>query len=189
MFSRYQPTSSFQTITTENKKRLIVLGIDPGLANTGWGVVEVISQQYRPVSFGVIKTDTSHSLPDRISAIAKEVGVLVDRYSCEVVSMEDIFFTKNVSSAISVAKVIGAICHEMRSKNIEVHLFSPPQIKQAVTGMGKADKNQVQQMVKLLLGMKSIPKSDHAADALADCITYAVFSQTYSRIGMKGNNS
>lgn len=167
---------------------MIVLGIDPGLADTGWGVVEVISHHYRPVSFGVIKTDTSHALPDRITAIATEVGLLVEKYSAEVVSMEDIFFTKNVSSAISVAKVIGAICHELKQRKIEVHLFSPPQIKQAVTGMGRSDKNQVQQMVKILLGMDKVPKPDHAADALADCITYAVFSQTYSRIG-KGFNA
>ena len=161
---------------------MIILGIDPGLANTGWGVVEVINQRYRPVSFGVITTKPEANLPDRIFSIVDELSKIADKYKAEVVSMEEIFFTKNISSAISVAKVMGAISFEMRRKNIEVAYFSPPQIKTAVTGIGSADKNQIQQMVKILLGLDKVPKPDHAADALADCITYAVFSATGSKI-------
>ena len=164
---------------------MIILGVDPGLANTGCGVVEVINQRYRPVSFGVITTKPEATLPDRILSITDEISKIADKYNVEVVSMEEIFFTKNISSAISVAKVIGAISFEMRRKNIKVEYFSPPQIKTAVTGIGSADKNQVQQMVKILLGLDSIPRPDHAADALADCITYAVFSSTGAKL--RGN--
>ena len=164
---------------------MIILGVDPGLANTGWGVVEVINQRYRPVSFGVITTNPEAALPDRIFSITDEISKIADKYNVEVVSMEEIFFTKNISSAISVAKVIGAISFEMRRKKIKVEYFSPPQIKTAVTGIGSADKNQVQQMVKILLGLDSIPRPDHAADALADCITYAVFSSTGAKL--RGN--
>jgi len=161
---------------------VLILGIDPGLANTGWGVVEAVSQHYRPVSFGVIKTEPPTDLAERVSLIATQVGLIAEKYQVEVVSMEEIFFTKNISSAISVAKVIGAIMHELNQRGLKVHVYSPPQIKTAITGVGNAEKIQVQQMVKVLLGLSTIPKPDHAADALADCICHASFAQTNSRI-------
>lgn len=163
---------------------MTILGIDPGLANTGWGVVEFVNQRYRPVSFGVIRTGTDHPIADRIHAIATSVGQLCDRFPIDAVSIEDIYFAQNVSSSISVAKVIGSITHEMKSRSLDVQYFSPLQIKMAITGMGRADKNQVQQMVAILLKMDKIPRPDHAADALADCITYAVLNSTRAR--MKG---
>lgn len=162
---------------------MIILGIDPGLANTGWGVVEYVNQRYRPVSFGVVRTSTEHSLADRIHAIAENIGALAEKYSVQAVSMEDIFFSQNVSSSIAVAKVIGAITHEMKSRGLDVQYFTPLQIKMAITGIGRADKNQVQQMVALLLKMDRVPRPDHAADALADCITYAVMNSTMERMG------
>ena len=162
---------------------MIILGVDPGLANTGWGVVETVNQRYRPVSFGVIRTDSTHSLPERIHAIASELGKLAKMYRVEAVSIEDIYFAQNISSSISVAKVIGAVTHEMTNIGLDVQYFSPLQIKMAITGIGRADKNQVQQMVALLLKMDKIPKPDHAADALAECITYAVMNSTMQKIG------
>ena len=132
---------------------MIILGVDPGLANTGWGVVETVNQRYRPVSFGVIRTDSTHSLPERIHAIASELGKLAKMYRVEAVSIEDIYFAQNISSSISVAKVIGAVTHEMTNIGLDVQYFSPLQIKMAITGIGRADKNQVQQMVALLLKM------------------------------------
>lgn len=161
---------------------MTVLGIDPGLANTGWGVVEYTGQHYRPVSFGVIKTSTEFELADRIHAIACEVGRLADRFPVEAVAIEDIFFAKNVSSSISVAKVIGSITHEMKARKLDVQYVTPLQVKMAITGIGRADKNQVQQMVAILLKMDKIPRPDHAADALADCITYAVLNSTKNRL-------
>ena len=86
--------------------------------------------------------------------------------------MEDIFFSQNVSSSIAVAKVIGAAIHKFTELSLPVHLYSPLDVKMAVTGMGRAEKNQVQEMVKILLNLKDIPRPDHAADALADCICY-----------------
>lgn len=162
---------------------MIILGIDPGLANTGWGVVDVVNQRYRPLSYGVIRTTTDHSLPDRIHAIATQVGELAAKYSVQAASIEDVYFTNNISSAIAVGKVIGAVSHELRGRGIDVQYFSPLQIKMAVTGIGRADKNQVQQMVQLLLKLNELPKPDHAADALADCITYAILNQSRARIG------
>ena len=134
---------------------MIVLGVDPGLADTGWG-------------------------QKRVYTIATELGEVALKYKASVVSMEDIFFTKNISSAIPVAKVIGAVLFRFSELSIPVHLFSPLQIKTAVTGMGRAEKMQVQEMVKIILHLKSIPKPDHAADALADCICYC------STLSLKG---
>ena len=151
---------------------MIVLGVDPGLADTGWGVVNFDGQHYRPISFGVIKTPAGEDIQKRIYTIASDVGEVAAKYNASVVSMEDIFFTKNITSAIPVAKVIGAILYRFSEMSIPVHLFSPLQIKTAVTGMGRAEKIQVQEMVKVILHLKSIPKPDHAADALADCICY-----------------
>ena len=126
---------------------MIVLGVDPGLADTGWGVVEFDGQHYRPVSFGVIKTKAGEDLQKRVYTIATELGEVALKYKASVVSMEDIFFTKNISSAIPVAKVIGAVLFRFSELSIPVHLFSPLQIKTAVTGMGRAEKMQVQEMV------------------------------------------
>ena len=164
---------------------MIILGIDPGLANTGWGVVEFVSQRYRPVSFGVIRTVAGADISSRITTIASEIGAIAEKYKAEVVSMEEIFFTKNISSAISVAKVIGAITHELKMRKLDIYIYSPPQIKTAITGMGNADKNQVQQLVKVLLGLDEIPKPDHAADALADCICHASYSSTRSHFKVR----
>jgi crossover junction endodeoxyribonuclease RuvC len=161
---------------------MIILGIDPGLANTGWGVVEYKNSRYRPVSFGTIVTKPDKTLQERLSIIASTLKDIAEKYSIDVVSMEEIFFTKNITSAIPVAKVIGAVSFQFALLGIKVHLFSPPQIKSAVTGVGNADKNQMQQMVKVLLGLPAVPKPDHAADALADCICYASISETIGRL-------
>ena len=149
-----------------------VLGIDPGLADTGWGVVDFDGQHYRPVSFGTISTGSGEDIQKRIYTIATDLGTLSGKYGCDVVSMEDIFFTKNITSAIPVAKVIGAVIFRFSELGIPVHLYSPLEIKMAVTGMGRADKAQVQEMVKVILKLKAIPRPDHAADALADCICH-----------------
>ena len=159
---------------------MIVLGIDPGLADTGWGVVEFDGPHYRPISFGIVTTTPSDDLQKRVYTIGQDLGELAIRYGASVVSMEDIFFTKNITSAIPVAKVIGAALFRFSELGIPVHLFSPLQIKTAVTGMGRADKFQVQEMVKVILKLKSIPRPDHAADALADCICHCTHQ------GLKG---
>ncbi|MDT4761493.1 crossover junction endodeoxyribonuclease RuvC [Sphaerochaeta sp. PS] len=163
---------------------MLILGIDPGFAQTGWGVVESNGQRNRPVSFGVIKTQPAMADNDRIHFIAKSVGEIALAQKIAVCGMEDIFFTKNVSSAINVAKVIGAIVHQLAQNSIEVHLFSPMTIKSAVTGYGGADKKQVQEMVRLLLGFQTIPKPDHSADALAAAICYSVYNATQVRMNI-----
>lgn len=163
---------------------MIILGIDPGLAQTGWGVVEYINGRFRPVSFGVIRTDSKDELQDRICTLTDDVASVASKYGVEVCSMEDIYFAKNISSAVPVAKVIGAVTYKLMSMAIPVHYFSPLQIKTAVTGTGTADKHQVQELVRIQLKLERIPRPDHAADALADCICFASYNSTKERMGL-----
>lgn len=161
---------------------MYILGVDPGLADTGWGVVAFDGSHYQPVSYGVIKTPANENLQKRIHTIAEDLGQIAIKYNCGVVAMEDIFFTKNISSAIPVAKVIGAAIERFSTMNIEVNLYSPREVKMAITGVGNAEKFQVQDMVRRYLNLKSIPKPDHAADALADCICYCAHIAFNSKI-------
>ena len=161
---------------------MIILGIDPGLANTGWGIIESRNQKHRALSYDLIKTDTSSDLPIRINIIAEKIESLIDEYKVEAVSIEEIFFLKNVSSAISVAKVMGAIMNVCVKKNIKVKTFTPLEVKTVITGIGRAEKQQVSDLVKLLLGINEKIKVDHISDALAIATTYAIMHTTSTNL-------
>lgn len=163
---------------------MVILGVDPGLANTGWGVVDFVGQKFRPVCFGVINTQPKSSLDDRIASIADSLGDVVDKYHPKHVSIEDIFFAKNEVSAIGVAKVIGAVSYRMHQLGVPVSMFTPLQIKIAITGYGRAEKKQVQEMCRILLGLDKIPRPDHAADALAAAVCWGNTSSTQGRLGI-----
>lgn len=147
-----------------------ILGIDPGIAATGWGVVEAQGSKYKPLEYGFIKTIPSETAGQRLMIIYNTIREIIDRYKPEKASVEDIFFAKNKLSAIPVAQAKGVILLAMESKGIETFVFTPLQIKQALTGNGRAEKEQVQEMVKLILGLKEKIKPDHASDALAAAI-------------------
>ncbi len=178
MYSRSPRTLTFQTTTKTKNNNMRILGVDPGFAQTGWGVVDVVGGRFRPVSFGVVKTTTAQEQGQRIHEIAVKLGEVALQHNVQCVSMEDIFFAKNVSSAITVAKVIGAITHQFVGMGLAVRMFSPMQIKTTVSGYGLADKHQVQEMIRLMLGLQEIPKPDHAADALAAAICLGTFGAT-----------
>lgn len=161
-----------------------ILGIDPGLANTGWGVVDFNGQKFRPVSYGVVNTEPKDKLENRISIIAQNISLMAQKYEVEYVSMEDIFFAKNEKSAIGVAKVIGAICFAMYRLNIPVQVYTPLQLKMAMTGTGRAEKKQIQEMARVFLGMDKIPRPDHAADALAAAVCFGNTSATLNKLGV-----
>ena len=162
---------------------MLVLGIDPGIANTGWGVVDFVGQKFRPVCYGVINTDTGDTLAHRIAVIAESVAQIAQKYEVSHISMEDIFFAKNEVSGIGVAKVIGAITYSAYKIGIEVSMFTPLQIKMAITGFGKAEKKQVQEMCRILLKLDKIPRPDHAADALAAAVCFCNTSSTTGKLG------
>ncbi|MEI6389095.1 MAG: crossover junction endodeoxyribonuclease RuvC [Spirochaetota bacterium] len=147
-----------------------IMGIDPGLASIGWGIIEVGDGRLRHCAHGVITTDKDEAMGARLLAISIGISELLSEWKPESVGMENLFFWKNVSSAFPVAEARGAIRLTIAKEGIELFDFSPTAIKQAVVGSSRADKNQVQEMVKLLLGLSEKPKPDHAADALAAAI-------------------
>lgn len=157
---------------------MLVLGIDPGIANTGWGIVDFAGQRFQPVCYGVINTDPDDKLAHRIAVIAESVSQIAQKYDVKQISMEDIFFAKNEASAIGVAKVIGAITYSAYRLDVPVAMFTPLQIKIAITGYGKAEKKQVQEMCRILLKLDKIPRPDHAADALAAAVCYCNTNST-----------
>ena len=163
---------------------MLVLGIEPGIANTGWGVVDYVGQKFRPVCYGVINTDPKDRLEHRVSIIAENISQIAQKYQVQALAMEDIFFAKNEVSAIGVAKVIGAVSYAAYKLNINVFMFTPLQIKIAITGYGKAEKKQVQEMVRLLLNLDKIPRPDHAADALSAAVCFCNTSATTGRLGL-----
>lgn len=152
---------------------LVILGIDPGLANTGWGVISCRGSRISPIAYGCISTDTSHDLPTRLAIIHDNLCEIIDRYYPVALSVEGIYFGSNAKSAIPTAQARGAALVACAYKGLEYGEYTPMQIKQALVGTGAADKHQVQYMVKAVLELDHEPKPDHAADALAAAITHA----------------
>ena len=147
-----------------------ILGIDPGIAATGWGVIEAEGSKFRLLEYGYIKTIPSQTPGQRLMIIYDTIKHIIDQYEPRKASIEDIFFARNKLSAIPVAQAKGVILLAAEIKKVETFVFTPLQIKQALTGNGRAEKEQVQEMVKLILGLKGKIKPDHAADALAAAI-------------------
>lgn len=149
-----------------------VIGIDPGLANTGFGVVDFINGRYRMVSYGCITTKPEQTHQERLLTIYSRLQAVIDEFRPTESCMEALFFVKNVTSGISVAEAKGVVTLCLGQNAIPLCEYKPNQIKQAVTGTAKADKNLVEQYVQLLLNLKEKPNPDHAADALACAITH-----------------
>lgn len=148
----------------------LIIGIDPGLASTGWGLVEARGSKLVHIAHGEIRTAPSEPRSARLLAIFNTVEELLDRHKPAAAAMEALYFAKNITSAFPVAEARGVILLAFARAGLEVTEYSPPVIKQAIVGTGRAEKRQVQEFVKLLLGLKEIPASDHAADALAAAI-------------------
>ena len=152
---------------------MIILGIDPGIANTGYGVIKAELSTLTPLGFGCIQTASKDESAQRLKAIYDKLIQLATEYQPELFVLEDLFFSKNVSSAFAVGEARGVTKLVAASTNRQVYSYPPTQVKQAIVGYGKASKRQVQEMVKLLLKLKEIPRPDHAADALAIAICHA----------------
>ena len=152
---------------------MIILGIDPGLATLGYGVIEVVNDKRRLIQFGTLTTPAGEPMPQRLRAIFQGMNQLMDIYRPDDVAFEELFFSKNITTgmAVSAARGVARVAVVQRTDNL--YEYTPMQIKQAVTGYGGADKHQVQQMVKMLLNMKEIARPDDAADALAVALTHA----------------
>ncbi len=152
---------------------MIILGIDPGLAIVGYGVIEYLGNKYRVIDYGAITTESDMDFPDRLKIIYDELSHIIDRYKPEDLAMEELFFNKNVKTAIKVGQARGVQILCAKNKGLDIYEYTPLQVKQAVVGYGRAEKSQVQEMVKVLLNLKEIPKPDDVADALAVAICHS----------------
>ncbi len=147
---------------------MIILGIDPGIATLGYGVLEADKGKFLPVDYGVVTTPKGVALPRRLEMLEEGVVALFDRFCPDEVAVEELFFTKNVTNGIMVAEARGVVLLTARKRvGDNVFEYTPNQIKTALTGYGGADKRQMQLMVQALLRLKALPRPDDAADALA----------------------
>lgn len=154
-----------------------IIGIDPGTGILGFGVVDVVKGKARMVTAGVITTPAHTPIDERLEEIFDGLTEIIAETKPEVMSIEQLFFARNVTTAISVAQARGVAMLTGRKARLPIAEYTPMQIKQTLTGYGKADKKQVQEMVRLHLGLKDVPKPDDCADALAAAITHSMMSR------------
>lgn len=154
---------------------MIILGIDPGTAIIGFGIIEkeAKNQKLKLIEYGCIKTSSSLSTAERLKILNEELILLIKKHKPDIVAVEDLFFFKNLKTAIKVSQARGVILLTACNADVPVEEYTPLQIKQAVACYGRAEKSQVQKMVKTLLNLKEIPRPDDAADALAVAICCA----------------
>ncbi len=156
---------------------MVILGIDPGYAILGYGVVETDGRRLKVIDYGVVETKASEKFPHRLSRLYDGTKALLETYKPDCAVFEELFFARNVTTAIQVGTGRGVAMLAAEQSGIPLYEYTPMQIKLAVTGNGHADKTQMQQMVKLLLNLKAIPKPDDAADALGAAICHANTSE------------
>lgn len=149
-----------------------VLGLDPGTATTGWAILEDQCGKLTPIAFGHISTSKEKSESERILEINTDLAKIIAKYSPNEVAIEKLFFFKNKKTIISVGQSRGALLLTLEQKGVKIFGYTPLQVKQAITGYGKADKHQVQLMAKNILGLTSVPKPDDVADAIAVAICH-----------------
>lgn len=150
----------------------IILGIDPGLANTGWGIVSQRGAKLSCIAYGCVSSSAQVELSLRLRKIHEQIGAVIDRFKPTCVGIETVWFGQNITAAFATGQARGAALVACAEGNLNVGEFTPRQIKLAVVGTGTADKEQVQYMVSQLLSLDSVPSPDHAADALAAAICY-----------------
>lgn len=152
---------------------MIILGIDPGTATTGFGVIEIRKGKPHFLDYGCIETAKNLPLAKRLNTIITDLEEIIDHWKPHEIAIEELFFSKNVKTAMNVAHARGAILQELCNQGYEIHEYTPGTIKEAVCGYGKAEKSQVQKMVQMILEMDEIPRPDDAADALAVAICHS----------------
>ena len=155
-----------------------ILGLDPGTATTGYGIIDVEEDgRLTAVSYGTITTPAKTPMPERLQTIQQELRALIHEFQPDRSAIEEVFFGRNVTTAITVGQARGVLMLTLANANIPISEYSPPKIKDAVTGYGKADKAQVQLMVRNLLDLEETPRPDDAADGLAVAITHAQYQR------------
>ena len=151
---------------------MVILGIDPGLAIVGWGVVDYAGGRFKTLGYGSIQTPAGTRTEERLAMIYKQLNAIIDHFNPAEMAVEELFFTNNITTGIAVAEARGVILATAAAAGIKISEYTPPQVKQAVVGYGKADKHQVIQMVTSILKLPAPPKPDDTADALAIAICH-----------------
>ncbi len=150
-----------------------ILGIDPGYATVGYGVLDAAGGRFRPVTFGAVTTPAGMPFPQRLQAIYTDLRAILQEHRPQALSIEKLFFNTNTTTAIDVAQARGVILLAAQEAGLTVAEYTPLQVKQSVTGYGRAEKFQVMEMTRQLLGLREVPKPDDTADALALAICHA----------------
>lgn len=163
---------------------MIILGIDPGYAIVGIGVIEFKGNKFRTIAYDAITTAAHTPTPTRLKHIYDRLDQIIKEYKPDAVAVEELFFNSNQKTAIHVAQARGVIIISAVNNNVPLYEYTPLQIKQAVTGYGRADKGQIQQMVKMLLNLNAVPKPDDTADALAVAVCHAHSSNINSKLNL-----
>ncbi|MDO4889756.1 MAG: crossover junction endodeoxyribonuclease RuvC [Coriobacteriaceae bacterium] len=172
-------------MAASGKQRTVALGIDPGLANTGWGIVEREGARFRCLAYGCISTSPYMELSRRLMKIHEQMGAIIERYRPTCVGIETIWFGENITAAFATGQARGAALVACAEAALSVGEYAPKNIKNTVVGTGDADKRQVQYMMKQLLGLEREPRPDHAADALAAAMCYLLNNGPTSRDALR----
>ncbi len=151
---------------------MLVLGIDPGTASTGWGVVSKEGDDLVLVGYGTVNTSQDTPLPQRLQTIHRELGEVISQHRPDAVVVEKLFFSKNVKTALSLGQARGVALLAAADAGIPLYEYTPLEVKQSVVGYGRASKDQIQQLVKMLLRLDSVPQPNDAADAIAVAICH-----------------
>lgn len=152
---------------------MVILGIDPGYAIVGYGVVNYVNNNFKPITFGAVTTPAGMDFPQRLDIIFNGITELIEKTKPDALSIEKLYFNTNTTTAIDVAQARGVIVLAARRCGVPIFEYTPLQVKQAVTGYGRAEKRQIIEMTKTLLGLSKAPKPDDTADALALAICHA----------------
>ena len=162
-----------------------ILGIDPGYAIMGYGVIDMKGNRFSVCNYGAVTTLAGMEMPDRLKCLYSGLMEVIEEHRPDVVSIEELFFNKNTKTAIMVAQARGVIILACANSGVEIYEYTPLQIKQALVGYGRAEKTQVQQMVKTLLNLEEIPKPDDVADALAAAVCHGHSANYHVRLAGK----
>lgn len=149
-----------------------ILGIDPGYAILGWGILDMIGNKFSVVDYGAITTEAGLEMAERLDILYVELTKLIRKYQPEEAAIEELFFNSNAKTAINVGQARGVVLLACKRNGLEISQYTPLQIKQALVGYGRAEKKQIQQMVKAILNLKEVPKPDDTADAVAAAICH-----------------
>lgn len=152
---------------------MVILGVDPGLAIVGWGVLQYSTNRFRPIAYGSVQTKARLPVEDRLAQIYERLSEIIEKYRPDAIAVEELFWNTNVTTGIVVAEARGVVLLCAKRHGVPIFEYTPMQVKQAVVGYGKAEKKQVISMVTLMLGLKEPPKPDDTADAIAIAICHA----------------